>query len=417
MSGARNRSLGAGIAAHGLARIAGAASGVLLGVYLAALSGSGRHFGAGFVGVLGAVSFAAELVASVPMGALSDAWTPRRLMVGGALLGAFATWLMVVSLRVPVFVTSRVLEGVGAAAITPPLLAWLAEVTEQDAGLRARVMSFFELSLLCGLGMGGVVATQVWRWQRVHGFATIAVAYLICAAFFFASVRGGRPHGGKAALRGLREALRDPAVRHLAPVWLCINAVVGLWLGPTLAFLLTRRGAGGQYLDGIFAAEPTRVGWLLLGYSAVFGAGITAWSFVLPRMRVRRAMKISLWAMLPVCGGLYVLNHSAAMTDDARWAVGVVTALLVMVESGFTPAALAWLAQSLGRGAGKGAAMSVYSVLLSLGAIAGSLLAGALGQALQMDGLLLGTAVLGAGALVLLRWAKVPEEGETHGAV
>lgn len=373
--------------------------------------------GAGFVGLLGAVSFGAELVASVPMGTLSDALTPRRLMVAGSLVAAFATWLMGATQMLPVFVTSRVLEGVGAAAITPPLLAWLAEVTERDARLRARVMSFFELSLLGGLGLGGLLATELWRRQRAHGFATLSVAYLVCAALFYLAVRCGRAHGGRAAWNGLREALRDTAVRHLAPVWLCINAVVGLWLGPTLAFLLTRHASGGQYLDGIFASEPTKVGWLLLGYSAVFGAGVTAWSFVLPRVRVRTAMKTSLWAMLPACGGLYLLNHSAVMTDGERWAIGVATALVVMVESGFTPAALAWLAQSLGRGAGKGAAMSVYSVLLSLGAIAGSLLAGALGQVLGMDGLLLGTALLGAGALVLLRWAQVPEEGWTRGEI
>lgn len=358
--GERNRSLGAGIVGHGLARIAGAASGVLIGVYFAALSGRGTHVGAGFVGVLGAVSFAAELVASVPLGTLSDAVSPRRLMVTGALLAGFATWLMGVTLRVPAFVMSRVLEGVGAAAMTPPLLAWLAEVTERDAGLRARVMSFFELSLLGGLGLGGIVATELWQWVGARGFDVIAGGYSVCAVLFYTAVRGGKAHGRQAALSGLRKALQDRAVRHLAPVWLCINAVAGLWLGPTLAFLLTRRATSGQYLDGIFAADPTRVGWLLLAYSVVFGVGVTAWSFVLPRLRVRTAMKIALAAMLPVCGGLYVLNHSAAMTDGERWMVGVATALLVMVESGFTPAALAWLAQSLGRGAGKGAAMSVY---------------------------------------------------------
>ncbi len=413
----KNQLLGAGILAHGLARIAGAASGVLIGVYFAALSGRGLHLGAGFVGVLGAVSFAAELAASVPMGTLSDAVSPRRLMVAGALLAGLATFLMGLTLRVPVFVLSRALEGIGAAAITPPLLAWLAEMTQRNSSLRARMMSFFELSLLGGLGLGGIVATELWKQVGARGFDAIAGGYVVCAALFLVFVRGGQAQGTKTALKGLQQALRDPAVRHLAPVWLCINAVVGLWLGPTLAFLLTRRAADGQYLDGIFAGEPTRVGWLLFGYSAVFGAGVTAWSFVLPRLRVRTAMKISLAAMLPVCAGLYGLNHSAALSAGERWAIGGATAVLVMVESGFTPAALAWLAQSLGRGAGRGAAMSVYSVLLSLGAIAGSLLAGALGKVLRMDGLLLGTAVLGAGALVLLRWARVPEEERANGAI
>ena len=46
--------------------------------------------------------------------------------------------------------------------------------------------------------------------------------------------------------------------------------------------------------------------------------------------------------------------------------------------------------------------MGIYSVLLCIGAIGGSLLAGAFGRALSVDGLLLGTVLLAACALVLL---------------
>jgi MFS family permease len=107
--------------------------------------------------------------------------------------------------------------------------------------------------------------------------------------------------------------------------------------------------------------------------------------------------------MLPVCLGLFAINHSTDMAPAVRWSVTTVTALLVMVESGFTPAALAWLAQSLGLGTGKGAAMGLYSVLLSMGAIGGSLLAGELGEFFAIDGLLLGTVMMAVCALILLR--------------
>jgi MFS family permease len=119
-------------------------------------------------------------------------------------------------------------------------------------------------------------------------------------------------------------------------------------------------------------------------------------------MRIHAALRITLTAMLPVCLGLFAINPSAHMTLSGRWSLIAVTALLVMVESGFTPAALAWLAQSLGIESGKGAAMGIYSVLLSLGAIAGSLLAGALAKMFMVDGLLLGTAALAVCAQVLL---------------
>src|SRR5207245_1482384 len=121
--------------------------------------------------------------------------------------------------------------------------------------------------------------------------------------------------------------------------------------------------------------QPERVGWLLLGYSLVFGAGVSAWSVILPRMPILRALRINLGAMFAVCIGLFLLNHSGAQSYGARWAIGAASALCVMVESGFTPAALSLLAGAIGAQAGRGAAMGIYSVLLSVGAIAGSLIA------------------------------------------
>jgi len=51
------------ILAHAILRIASSASGVLIGIYLANLSGHGFPVDARLLGALGAVSFAAELIA------------------------------------------------------------------------------------------------------------------------------------------------------------------------------------------------------------------------------------------------------------------------------------------------------------------------------------------------------------------
>lgn len=396
------------IFAHGILRIASGASGVLIGIYLASLSGTDLRINAGLLGVLGAVSFVAELIASIPLGMASDALSPRWLMVSGSLVGAMAVQFFALSRHEGVFFLSRALEGVGVAAVTPPLLAYLAEATTHDAPLRARVMSFFELSLLAGLALGGLVGSQFWKGFHIHAFGFVAAAYVICAILLFVGGRNARAHVSVTALRGLRSSIEDPSLRSLAPVWLSVNAVVGLWLGPTVPFLLTHRPDSSQYLDGIFASSPTQVGWLLLGYSLVFGIGVFCWSFVLPRMPVRNAMRISLTAIFPVCLGLFAINHSGHTLAGLRWPLLAITALLIMVESGFTPAALAWLAQTLGPGAGKGAAMGIYSVLLSVGAITGSLLAGAFGKFAQIDGLLLATVLLAICALSFLHWVTPP---------
>jgi MFS family permease len=208
-------------------------------------------------------------------------------------------------------------------------------------------------------------------------------------------------------MAGFWRALHQPSLRRLAPVWLCVNAVVGLWLGPTLTFLLTEKVQGTQLLAGIFADQPEQMGWLLLGYSLLFGAGVSAWSVILPRVPILRALRVNIAAMLAVCVGLLLLNHSGGQSQAVRWVIGIVSALCVMVESGFTPAALSLLAGAVGAQAGRGAAMGIYSVLLSIGAIAGSLIAAALANRFAVDGLIYGTLALAVIAMALLGRLRV----------
>jgi MFS family permease len=366
--------------------------------------------GAGLVGALSAVSFAAGLFASIPMGLASDFMPRRLLMTGGAFVGALAAVLFAVSGSTAIFFVSRTLEGIGAAAIVPALLAYLADATDGRHALRVRAMSYFELTLLAGLALGGIVAAQLFRLFHAGAFIAVALVYVACAAILFSSVSRKLIRGIASPLADLKELLRLPSMRRLAPVWLCVNAVVGLWLGPTLPFLLTAHVARGQYLAGIFAVDSARVGWLLFGYAIVFGAGVTAWSVVLPHIRLQTALRITLGAVLPVCGGLYLLNHSVDQAVTTRWIIGGVTAVLIMIESGFTPAALAWLAESLPIQSGRGGAMGIYSVLLSVGAIIGSLLAGLLGQLYSIDGLLYGTVLVAMTALAFLRGVRNPRQ-------
>jgi MFS family permease len=384
-------------------RIASGADGVLVGLFLADLSRGNSNIQVGVVGLLGASAYGAELVASTPLGIAADVFPARYLMPLGALTSAVATRLFAATVSVPMFFVSRLLQGIGVAAVTPPLLGYLAEITRGAPQLRARAMSFFELSMLAGLALGGLAGSQFWLRLGPRAFSAVALLDALCAVLLLLVVRRPRESGPSKAFRGLREVLHQPTVRRLAPSWLCVNAVVGLWLGPTLTFLLTGPPRSGQYLDGLFAHAPGDVGWLLLGYTAVFGAGVTLWSRILPRTGPMAVLSISLYAMLAASLSLYALNHSATWGGAVRTLLLVATGLLVLVESGFTPAALSLLAQSLEAVSAKGAAMGIYSTLLGIGAVVGSLLAAALGEAAELDGLLVGTVVIACAALLFLR--------------
>jgi MFS family permease len=390
------------IAANAMLRIAVGASGVLVGVYIADLANRGLSVDAALVGLLSAMSFGAELVGAIPMGVIADAVAPRLLMSGGALVAALATALFGMTRDARVFFVSRALEGLAAAAIVPALLAHVVDATADSDAQRARAMSFFELSLLAGLGVGGLLGSQLWRLLASQAFIAIAVVHVCAAVLLSVGAAGSRSHGAQHAYAGLLRSLREPALRRLAPVWLCMNVIVGLWLGPTVYFLLTSRSASGQLLAGLLAGHPQRLGWLLLGYSVVFGTGLLAWSVALPRMPLGRALRMSLVAMFAVSLGLFLLNHAGRLPIGARWTFTAIIAVLVMVESGFTPAALALLATAVGPRAGRGAAMGIYSFLLSVGAFTGSVLAGVLGRRFAVDGLIGATLVLAVMALGLL---------------
>jgi MFS family permease len=399
------------IAANAMLRIAGGASGLLVGIYVADLANRGRTVDATLVGLLSAMSFGAELVGAVPMGVIADAVTPRALMSGGALIAALATALFGMTDDVRVFFASRVLEGLAAAAAVPALLAHLVDATADDNSLRVRAMSYFELSLLAGLGLGGLLGSQLWRALASRAFMAIALVYVCAAVLLFVGAAASRAHGARQAYAGFLRSLREPALRRLAPVWLCMNVILGLWLGPTIYFLMTSRSASGQLLAGLLVDDPQRLGWLLLGYSVTFGAGLIAWSIALPRIALRRALRMSLVAMLAVSLGFFVLNHAGDLPIGVRWTLTAIIALLIMVESGFTPAALALLATAVGPRPGRGAAMGIYSFLLSLGALAGSLLAGFLGQRFAVDGLIYATFALALVALALLRRLSLVDAG------
>jgi len=204
---AARRRLPFAILGNALMRIAGGTSGILVGLYLSDAANRGANIDVTLVGVLGAVSFGAELVGSIPMGLLSDAVAPRGLMTAGALLGAAATQLFGMSGRSAVFFLSRGLEGTGAAASGPSLLAHLTDATDGSAALRARVMSFFELSFLAGIALGGVVGGQLWRLLGSRAFSAGAAIYALAAAFlYFRRCREQGPRRSRGCLRFLTSA-------------------------------------------------------------------------------------------------------------------------------------------------------------------------------------------------------------------
>ncbi len=395
---------------HGIMRIGSGAGGVLVGLYLSELANRGHNINVELVGALGAMSFGAELVGALPMGMLADVIVPRVLMSAGGLIAAAGICVMGITTATPLFFVSRGLEGLGAAAAVPSTLAYLTDVTISDRKLRGSVMSYFELTLLAGIALGSPLASVLWRAFGRVGFTIAAAIYVVSAVLLSLGAIGSTKATRTKPIENLKHAFAERSVRRLVPAWISMNAIIGLWLGPTFIFLLTRRSGSNQFIAGLFADNPSGVGWILLIYSVVFATGVTAWTFFLHRVSRKQVLYISLSAMLVVCAGLYIFNHSQAWSSPVRWVLLCAIAISVMVESGFTPAALTLLADVVGGDTGRGSAMGIYSALLGAGALIGSVLAGAVGAKLSVDGLIYTTFALALLSMFTVR--QIPGPGD-----
>lgn len=390
--------------ANTLLRIATSSGGALIALYLA--RGANPDISpveaAGIIGILGVILNVAELVGAVPVGVATDRFSARSVLIAGAVLGGLAMLMYGMSQAVAIFFVARALQGIVAVVGGPPLLALITEATVALPQARNRVVGFYELSLLSGVALGGLVGSLLWERFGVMGFSILSLLYLMTGVLFWWGAQlPGKPRHEQ-PLDALKHAIANPTLLKLSPAWLALNAIIGLWL-THIIFQLSRTPIVGQVLVGRFTSFE--VGLILLVFSILFAGGILGWTFLLGRVTRVQAMRSSLLGLLGTCGVLYALNVYA-WPPVLEWAIVAVLAVTIIVGSGFTPAALAYLA-SLADEGGRGSTMGVYTLLLGLGNAIGAAIGGWLGSDMALNGLLVGTLLLIGVALVSV--TQLPE--------
>ena len=401
------------LAINALVRIGAAGSGQLFAFLLAARLSSQIGVGALLVGVIGAAFFVTELVGAPFAGSLADRVGQRRILRWGPVFGVVSALVAAtaalgagsVPLLVVILFLARLNEGASAAFAVPTTLALLSRATDGDARRRTRVMGAFEVTSLVGMIAGYVLVGTAWDRLGTRAFLLLpplyGVAWLLVG------------HGGDQRAPGAPAAAERPSVfavlRRLASTpgnvafgisWLAINAIVGLWIQQAPFLLSLPERSATQALVGGFSGQ--QIGLVFAVWGGAFLVGIALWSLLAPGMERRRAMSVALVASLAW------FNHGGP--QFVIW----IAVVLVLVEAGFTPAALAHLAElTVPVDASRGAALGLYSVLLGAGQLVGNLLGGLFVARWQMDGVLGLTAMLAVVSLVGAMRMR-PQSGESQ---
>jgi len=393
-----------------LLRLGNSSTGVLMGLLLASIAREHGRVPATAVGVLAASFYVAELFGAPIFGSLSDRMGRRLFMMAGPVCGAIAIQLigwpsLVVALPLLLapMALGRLIEGLSTATTAPSTLSYLSAETEESAATRGRVMSWYEMATVVGIGLGFVSGGLLWDRLGHAAFVAVTCIYgLSLLAFSFVreiptaaeEAEAENQHSTWRMVFGQRRLLR------FVPAWLCVNTILGVWFTHA-AFQLTGAPRPGQFLAGGFTGSSLGASFAM--FSGAFLLGVFLWGLLIGRREKTTLMLLTTTGVYVICAALLAINELGGEGGMTLPALTALFLLGVVIASGFTPAALAYLADiSEELVEHRGAVMGLYSVMLGLGQLIGGALGGPFAQAGGVNGLILLTAMLASGALFTL---------------
>ncbi len=373
------------------------------------------------MGIIIGSFFVAELIGSPLFGVWSDKYGRKLFIIFGPLFGAIAVQMTAMTTVIWLIIVTRLLEGLSTASNAPATLGYIAEATSHSQKLRARVVGFFEIATIGGMAVGFSLGGWLWRTYGhpavVFGIPLTSPAFALNAIVYLASLlilwlglhevaerkkKVNPSESVRTTLGHYWEIITSPRVAAFAPAWIAINAVLGVFINLTARILTDPIKMPGQLLMGSF--DSFQAGNIRAAYAVVFVLGILLWSMIFAQWRKTTVMLVGIAGLFGTCVILYLINRQPALHAPPVMPLALLMFVTIVIQSGFTPAALAHLADiTEDYASDRGAIMGLYSVFLGVGQVLGATIGGPFVDWQGANGVVIITAILGvfAGLLVL----------------
>ena len=400
-------------------RLASHAMGQMTQFYLDHISRSYYHISHTTGAYVIAAFFVTELLGSLVFGTMSDRYGRRLFIIMGPVLGLIAVQITAMTSALWLLVFARLIAGLSTGSSVPATLGYISDATVGRPILRARVIGFFEITLVGGIALGAVVGGYLWKFfpseKSIAGIRFMSPAFIfnglifiLSAAVFVWGLRDLRRNKSarvaqdaishSAAGRTLGhyyDAFKSPSIWMFSPAWISVFAIVGMWTNVSARLFTGHKQYEGQLLTGAFSPEKFENGFATL--AIFFALGVLAWSFVLARYRKTSVMLVSTAALFGLIVTVFALNHLESYSSPFYYLLLGLLLIGVLVLSGFTPAALTYLADVTERFTeNRGSIMGLYSVFLGVGQFLGTSIGGYFAEWNGVDGLLMLSAIFGA---------------------
>jgi DHA1 family tetracycline resistance protein-like MFS transporter len=304
------------------------------------------------IGGVFAVYSICQLLTSPGIGALSDGWGRKPLLLVSQAATGVGFLILALSNSLSLIFVSRVVDGASAGNVS---LIYSAVLDRYPREQRTQVLGFLSsatgLGILAGPVIGGLLGTSSLALPALVAAALTAITLLLTGWWFPRRTRPSR----RMDLRVSFAMLRDPAIRRTLRLILVNNIIFNAFVLTLPVFLQQRLGANeqevGVYLTGV----------LLVG--AAFQVVVLPWL-----LRARANRRAAWLGFAGYIGGFAVL----AVAD--QWAGLVVAGALILWGLIILNPVLAGALGNQTEGTDDGALMGINQAVASTGQITGPLL-------------------------------------------
>jgi MFS family permease len=303
------------------------------------------------IGLIGTTMFTTFTLASFPVGAATDRFGPKLVLVGGLILYGAAIALFAMPLTTPLFFVARAFEGVGAAAISVPTETMIGKLSAPDE--RARRMSYYALSVGLGWAVGPITGTLLFSLNPGTPFIACFALSLLAALIAQAMIPqvGSTSHHVESLTRVFSKAMLVPAS-------------AGMLYGYLMSSLVTLVP---RYLTQVLQARSEQMGIILTAVIAGVLISQVPMGWAADRFGKRR--------MLFVCAVVVAITF-ALMAAISNWRWFIPTGIVAgAMAGGLYPLGLAIIG-TLVPHKRLGAANSLFSLAFGIGSLTGPGLSG-----------------------------------------
>ncbi|WP_025724328.1 MFS transporter [Paenibacillus polymyxa] len=316
------------------------------------------------IGLLVAAYGMTQFLLSPLTGQLSDRYGRKAFIVVGVIVFAVAKFIFAIGDELWMLYTSRLLEGMAAALIVPPMMAYVADITTTEErakgnSLLAAAMSF---GFVIGPGLGGLLAGYGTR-VPLYVATGAAMAAVIFSVFYLPESLSKEQMKAARARIIQKESIYKQYVRSLKSKYTMLFVLV---LVMTFG-LANFESVLGLYVTNRFQFSPQNIA-VILTAGAVIGVGMQALvvAKIINKFGEQRVIKGSL-LFTSVAYILFLLAKNF-------WSIFLVTSLIFFATAMLRPALNTQLSKMAGNEQGYVAGMN--NAYMSVGNILGPTLAG-----------------------------------------